>query len=397
MTVSVNPPKTPITTGSNGVAAATLPNVCKMPGPPAPFAPTPLPNIARSSSSPKNYSKNVKIEGKAVAIRGASFTSSGDVSSKGTGGGLVSANTHGPIKFVGPGSMNVMIEGKNVQLLGDPVLNNCGPSGSPPNTATMLGVLQACGQFTVVEAGECPICHEEHKALVESEATKADASVLARNFRATLDAARPQWNNKKRKKPIRTMLGVAHCRCNTKYADQSSATTVELCRAAAASGMKHLNGVSASHGRSKGALDKVDITRIHDAMKRISKGAGSFQTNWQFAEFRAAQSIDDNFDTITAYTPGSCAAQSALILLRDDGGVPGAMTELLFSSLDADQGVSAGAAIQYIDNRDGQMKETERQFAPGETVPPCGTCELLVPLLLCDDDGAVCSHDGAGS
>ena len=36
--------------------------------------------------------------------------------------------------------MNVKIEGKNVHLLGDPMLNNCGPSGSPPNTgATMQG------------------------------------------------------------------------------------------------------------------------------------------------------------------------------------------------------------------------------------------------------------------
>ncbi|HYO53837.1 hypothetical protein [Archangium sp.] len=27
--------------------------------------------------------------------------------------------------------MDVKVEGKNVQLLGDPMLNNCGPSGSP--------------------------------------------------------------------------------------------------------------------------------------------------------------------------------------------------------------------------------------------------------------------------
>jgi uncharacterized Zn-binding protein involved in type VI secretion len=140
--VAINPPKTPVTKGSNGIAAATLPNVCKMPGPPAPFVPTPLPNIGKSGSSPKGYSKKVKIEGKEVAIRGASFTSMGDVASKGTGGGMVSANTHGPTKFVGPGSMDVKIEGKNVQLLGDPMLNNCGPSGSPANSATMTGVTQ---------------------------------------------------------------------------------------------------------------------------------------------------------------------------------------------------------------------------------------------------------------
>jgi len=141
--VAVNPPKTPVTKGSNGIAAATVPNVCKMPGPPAPFVPTPLPNIGRSSLSPKGYSKKVKIEGNPVAIKGASFASQGDIASKGTGGGIVSSNTHGPTKFVGPGSLNVKIEGKNVHYLSDPMLNNCGPSGSPPNSATLAGVLQA--------------------------------------------------------------------------------------------------------------------------------------------------------------------------------------------------------------------------------------------------------------
>jgi len=138
--VSVNPPKTPVTKGSNSIAAATVPNVCKMPGPPAPFVPTPLPNIGRSALSPNGYSKKVKIEGNAVAIKGASFASQGDIASKGTGGGIVSSNTHGPTKFVGPGSLDVKVEGKNVHFLGDPMLNNCGPSGSPANAATLMGV-----------------------------------------------------------------------------------------------------------------------------------------------------------------------------------------------------------------------------------------------------------------
>jgi hypothetical protein len=142
-TVAINPPKTPVTKGSNGVAAATVPNVCKMPGPPAPFVPAPLPNIGKSGDSPKGYSKNVKIEGNAVAVKGATFKSTGDMASKGTGGGLVSANTHGITKFVGLGSLDTKIEGKNVQLLGDPMLNNCGPSGSPPNAATLAGLVQA--------------------------------------------------------------------------------------------------------------------------------------------------------------------------------------------------------------------------------------------------------------
>lgn len=142
-TVAVHPPKTPVTKGSNTVAAATIPNVCKMPGPPAPFVPTPLPNIGRSALSPKDYSKKVKIEGNPVAIGGASFASQGDMASKGTGGGLVSSNTHGVTKFIMPGSFTVKIEGKGVHLLGEPMLNNCGPSGSPPNAATMQGAIHA--------------------------------------------------------------------------------------------------------------------------------------------------------------------------------------------------------------------------------------------------------------
>jgi len=111
-----------------------------MPGPPAPFIPTPLPNIGKSNLSPKGYTTTVELEGQTVAIRGATFESMGDMASKGTGGGLISCNTHGPTKFITPGSMDVQMEGKAVQLLGEPMLNNCGPSGSPPNTgATMTG------------------------------------------------------------------------------------------------------------------------------------------------------------------------------------------------------------------------------------------------------------------
>jgi uncharacterized Zn-binding protein involved in type VI secretion len=139
-TVAVNPPKTPVTKGSMGISAATVPNVCKMPGPPAPFVPVPLPNIGKSSDSPSGYSTTVKIEGNAVAIKGATFKSMGDIASKGTGGGIVSANTHGPTEFVAPGSLNVKIEGKNVHLLTDAMVNNC---GSPPNAATTPGVVQA--------------------------------------------------------------------------------------------------------------------------------------------------------------------------------------------------------------------------------------------------------------
>ena len=156
--VAVNPPKTPVTKGSNGLATATLPNVCKMPGPPAPFVPTPLPNIGKSGDSPQGYSTTVKIEGQPVGIQGASFGSMGDVASKGTGGGIVSNNVEGPTKFLAPGSLNVKIEGKNVQYLGDQMLNNCGPGGSPANSATMTGEIQSVVIPAPGSTEKCPTC-----------------------------------------------------------------------------------------------------------------------------------------------------------------------------------------------------------------------------------------------
>jgi uncharacterized Zn-binding protein involved in type VI secretion len=126
ISVGVNPPKTPVTEGSMDMAPATMPNVCKMPGPPAPFVPTPLPNIGRSADRLDDATETVKIEGKKVAIKGSFYMSqpSPDVASQGTGGGLISSQTQGKTEFVAPGSMDVKAEGKNIQLLGDAMTNN---------------------------------------------------------------------------------------------------------------------------------------------------------------------------------------------------------------------------------------------------------------------------------
>ena len=142
--VAVNPPKTPVTEGSSGKALATMPNVCKMPGPPAPFVPTPLPNIGTSGDHLEDGTTTVEFDGKKVAIKGSSFKSqpSGDVASKGTGGGIVSAETQGKTEWVAPGSMDVKAEGKNIQLLGDAMTNN---GGSPVNAATMKELQAAIG------------------------------------------------------------------------------------------------------------------------------------------------------------------------------------------------------------------------------------------------------------
>jgi len=392
MSVSVNPPKTPVTAGSNGVAAATLPNVCKMPGPPAPFVPTPLPNIGKSSDSPKGYSTSVKIGGKKVAIRGATFGSTGDLASKGTGGGLLSSNTHGPTKFVGPGSMDVKIEGKNVHLLSDPMINNCGPSGSPANAATLMGVIQMSGLVTLIEDGLCPICGKNH-TFEETPATKADAGTLAANFKAELDAAaaRGAVMVPPRKVSASTMLGVAHCKCGKKYADQSAMTTIEFCKAADGAGMKHEDG-------SVTYLEKDTLTLAYEAkLARVkaqiaARMANSelFQKTWEKATKKAKESDDNrtNPNHPAAYPPGTCAAQGALLLLLNDGAIPTAMTERWHSS----GGNKTQAPIAFIDARGEARVQKLEKFKVGETVPPCGACELIVPLLICDGGKTECTH-----
>ena len=78
----------------------------------------------RSALQPSGYSKDVTMMGRPVAIKGATFKSIGDIASQPTGGGVISQTTQDITEFVGPGSLNVKVEGKNVQLLYDIMTNN---------------------------------------------------------------------------------------------------------------------------------------------------------------------------------------------------------------------------------------------------------------------------------
>jgi hypothetical protein len=351
----------------------------------------PLPNIGKSGDSPKGYTTKVTIQGKSVAIQGATFGSMGDVASKGTGGGLVSANTHGPTKFVGPGSMDVKFEGKNVQLLTDPMLNNCGGGGSPPNAATMLGIIQPGGAVVAVEAGVCPICGKTHDALAESPQSKTDAGALAKAFKAEFAKAEAlvKAADATAKVSANTMLGVVECQCGKKYADQSAMTTKELANAADSSGMKHPPG-ECSYADGRHELDASYERKLVAVRERMAAHLGNspaFQDAWAAAAERARQS-DANRSGPASYPPGTCAAQSALLLLMDDGALPKAMTEEWFSS----GGSKTQAAVKYIDAQSGARVEKTEKFKPGTTVPPCGACEVLVPMLMCPGGKLACTH-----
>lgn len=393
--VSVNAPRTPVTEGSSGLATATLPNMCKMPGPPAPFVPTPLPNIGKSGSSPKDYSKTVTIEGKKVAIRGATFGSMGDVASKGTGGGLVSANVEGPTSFAGPGSMDVKVEGKNVQLLGDPMLNNCGPSGSPANSATLMGVIQVTGWMVTLVTGEeeCPLCKEAHKsksALKETDKTRADAKQLAKTLSKHNKGAAQAKKFPQGKHDSGKMLGAVRCICDQTYADHSGGTEQvfrELVKKELGWHVPQESGVKtniAVLNEETGEKENRVVTKAEAFTRKLyandPERFKALQAEWNRAD-RLFEDYDESKDqdpTLPVrFPPGRCAGPKALALALEDGAVLSGITERWFHS---GKGRTDGM-VEHL--RSDWEAPITKSFGHGESVPPCGSCNIVLPLMLC--------------
>ncbi len=112
---------------SKGVSIA-FPDVCKTPGPPAPFIPIPYPNIAKSGDTAKG-TKKVKAEGKPICTKDSNFSTSVGDEAGTAGGGLVSAKQKGKAEFVNF-SFDVQFEGKNVPRSFDLMLHN--DKNTPP-------------------------------------------------------------------------------------------------------------------------------------------------------------------------------------------------------------------------------------------------------------------------
>jgi hypothetical protein len=325
----------------------------------------------------------------------------GDMASKATGGGLISANTHGITKFVGPGSMDVKIEGKNVQFLSDPMLNNCADGGSPPNAATMLGVMQVSGAVAAVEPGTCPLCGKtDHEGLQETKASKADAWNLAvsydrhrKSYKSGLAADENPSSDYRRS----TMLGVVHCRDGKeKYAAQSGSITTFLRGAAGDRGMKAPAGKGESARRpSDPKTKKKGKSPMQIKMEGLSGNASALGDAWASAEAYSEEFLSrENWPA--AYPPGRCAAQQALVLALDNGALPVAMTERWHHIDDAGATSLKGRTelmIMFLqEGPSGTQMLAMRTFKHGETVPPCKTCEAILPLLLCFDKDKQCVH-----
>ncbi|MBZ4415995.1 PAAR-like domain-containing protein [Myxococcus sp. RHSTA-1-4] len=410
--VTVNFPRTPVTKGSSGIAAATLPNVCKMPGPPAPFVPTPLPNIGNSGDSPKGYSKTVTIEGQPVAITGASFGSQGDLASKGTGGGLLSGNTLGPTKFIGPGSMNVQIEGKNVQLLGDPMLNNCGPSGGPANAATMTGIIQAPGMMAVIYGDDkpCGRCGKTHPLEAGAE-TLEMIRTLFKAVRKSFDAQK----EKIRELSKATAELIAKQRrlidLETKR-DKRGLNSTEKQELAALTG--EIPGFKAKVDALKSFFKANAVLRWDKANDTFSKGymlgvmicvctcqgnkgkklaACSGNAPPAFAMSVSSAGFECASPPVAWETRGEtdewpCAARQ--VMEKTKGHKPKQLIERWFSpvvkGLKPGKGpqITFQALVEDPVTKELTLEERTQRFKTGENVPSCSKCQEKLPALYCD-------------
>ncbi len=380
-----------------------------MPGPPAPFVPTPLPNIGKSGDSPQGYSRTVTIEGKAVAIAGASFGSQGDMASKGTGGGLISSNTHGPTKFIGPGSMNVQIEGKNVQLLGDPMLNNCGPSGSPANAATMTGIIQAPGVMAVIYGDDkpCKECGKTHP-LEAGEETLKTIEMLFTELKKALDAQKDQIReyreSTKEEQAKKLRLKQLEFKEQNKHQGKGPNPTerAELAalpgeisaletKIAALEQFFKTNAVLRLEGRTstytKGYMIGVMVCVCTG--KKLAACSGLAPAGFAKAVLSAGfECASPLVDSGAAQEDWMCAAKQ--IMQKHAGHKPKHLIERLFYPMVEGFKASKGPEITFhvriedpVTKTLSEPQERTQEFKNGDTVPSCSKCQENLPSMYC--------------
>jgi hypothetical protein len=139
--------------GSNGISAATIPDVCKTPSPGGPV-PIPYPNVSQTTSLSKGTTTVKADGGMMIAIKGSEFSlSNGD--NPGTLGGVKSSTFMKESTWI-LYSFDVKMDGKNACRLGDKKFQN------HENAADLGGEVQLPNNVLVFDLG------------IDCEAKKAD-------------------------------------------------------------------------------------------------------------------------------------------------------------------------------------------------------------------------------
>jgi uncharacterized protein DUF4150 len=154
--------------GSTGIAAS-FPDVCKTPAPPAPFVPIPYPNIAQSSDTSQG-STTVKCDGNPIMLEGSTFSMSSGDEAGSAGGGMVSSKIKGKAEFT-MHSFDVKADGKGVPRLLDPMQTNEGSPANSMNPAEAQAVIPAVPIVNPMKAEACEKTKENEKKTDTNPAT----------------------------------------------------------------------------------------------------------------------------------------------------------------------------------------------------------------------------------
>ena len=106
---------------TSGGMSLVFPDVCKTGGPPAGPIPIPYPNMGKSADTVQGTS-TVKADGSMVMVKGAKYMVS-YMDEAGNALGVISNSVKGECEFL-MYSFDVMLEGKNVCRMGDPLWHN---------------------------------------------------------------------------------------------------------------------------------------------------------------------------------------------------------------------------------------------------------------------------------
>lgn len=159
--------------GSDGKGSA-FPDVCLSP-PPAPTGPVPIPYPNKAAAGDlSDGSTTVLVQGQPTALKDQSYTSKTSGDSGGTqGGGLITHKTEGKAYFQF-WSLDVLIEGLNVDSHSDPMGQNCGSLLN--GMCLRSSVVRAAHQAALASTCKHPYVDDNNRVKPNTEQSKQAAA-----------------------------------------------------------------------------------------------------------------------------------------------------------------------------------------------------------------------------
>jgi hypothetical protein len=240
----------------------------------------------------------------------------------------------------------------------------------------------------------CGKQHGEEKQLKESAKTKAAAKKLREKAKEAVKQAKRKETKimaikearggepGKVKIALDAMLGVVHCKDKKIYAGKSSFQVKEL--------YDQIKETDWHTPVAKGSIAFGKPKGNHDPLSRFLKHfptqSDKFAEGWEKAKEAHRNYKKDKAAGIESepfHLPGECAAQKLVALALDHEATPVELTEIYFSSEDPKKKVPAAVRRKKMD------KPIIEEFGGNDTVPPCGSCQIVLTMLMCPEEKRV--------